>query len=370
MKIIVNASAIDSRGAFSVVNSFLYELYNASDELRSKNIKFHILAANEKLCEYNNDIINVEFVRIAKKSWYHKWLYERKILPNLISSGNYDVYLSMQSYILKNIQAKQFVLIHQPIPFSNFKFNDLEFINWLKYNVIFKNILHKQKNNVAGVIVQTKWLKEALIKQYGYNCKIVVIRPTVGDIVNNNIPLSDDVMNKIGGSYIRLLYPTSEEKYKNNQRLINAINLYNNYNERKVKLLITLKGNDSEFIKYIGKVPYTSIFSLYKSTDALIFPSLTETLGLPLLEAQMTRVPIIASDLPYAKEICGDDAIYFNPRSIDSIVSAIKKYVLDQKNIVMKKVVSDSKQEPHKIYGESYLDYIRFIEEVIRAKAT
>jgi hypothetical protein len=36
-------------------------------------------------------------------------------------------------------------------------------------------------------------------------------------------------------------------------------------------------------------------------------------------------LPIICPDLPYAKSLCGKEAIYFNPDAEKSLLSAIKK---------------------------------------------
>ena len=51
---------------------------------------------------------------------------------------------------------------------------------------------------------------------------------------------------------------------------------------------------------------------MYKSCDALVFPSYIETYGLPLIEAASLGVPIIAADLPYAREVLeGYDGVTF-----------------------------------------------------------
>lgn len=351
IKILVNASALDARGAFSVMNAFLNDMNKNIENFSKYKIKMHFLAANEKLCKYENEFLKVEYINYPKKSWLHKWNYERRILPKLLLNEKYDIYLSMQSYVLNIGCVPQFVLMHQPIPFSDLKFSDIEFKNWLKYDLILKYLLKRQKKYINGIIVQTNWMKQALINKFDYNCPIQIIRPPVDDIKNNNNPLPVKVEKLFQNENIKLIYPTNSEKYKNNKRLIKAVLIFNKNHNTKVSLYLTLDGISSEYINYTGKIPYESILTFYKKTDAMIFPSLTETLGLPLLEAQLYNIPLLVSDLPYAREICGDNCLYFDPISTESIEYAIKQFV--EKNYI----VTQYTEMPN----NSYFDYVRFI---------
>ncbi|HRQ30785.1 MAG TPA: glycosyltransferase [Saprospiraceae bacterium] len=346
---------MDARGAFSVMDSFLKEMNHHYNDFRDNGIKMLFLAGNEKLCRHKNDLLEIEFNPFPKKSWFHKWKYERIILPELFIKGNFDVYLSMQNYVLKNINKKQFVLMHQPIPFSDLKWKDLELLNWFKYNIIFKILLKRQRQLVSGAIVQTAWMKQALIDKFEYNCPVKIIRPAVNNIMNNTKPLPGELLDLFKVNSIKLIYPTNLEKYKNNQRLINAINGYNNSTNKKIVLYLTIPGKSTEYVKYINKIQYESIMTLYTNMDAMIFPSLTETLGLPLLEAQYAEIPILAADLPYAREVCGNECIYFNPRSTLSIINALNVYVENTKVF---------KYKSNTIKG-SYYDYIKFISDTV-----
>ena len=56
--------------------------------------------------------------------------------------------------------------------------------------------------------------------------------------------------------------------------------------------------------------------SLYRRAIALVYPSVVEGFGLPLVEAKHYGTPVIASDIPVFREIAGDAIDYF--RSLDS----------------------------------------------------
>ena len=261
----------------------------------------------------------------------------------------------MQNYVVNVPGIRTFALIHQPIPFSNLSFFELEFSNWIKYNLLLKRIIIDQKKYINGVIVQTEWMKSALKKKFGYTCPIQIIRPPVGSIVNNTAPLDKNLKSMLDSSEIKLFYPTNNERYKNNDRLINAIMKYNELNSPKISLLITLEGNSNEFVKFIGKVSYDSIYNVYKNVDALIFPSMTETMGFPLLEAQQCGLSVLASDLPFAREICGLNALYFNPRDISSIVAQLVSFSKIYPGVNSGSEIFDAKNVG------TYLDYFKFM---------
>ena len=62
----------------------------------------------------------------------------------------------------------------------------------------------------------------------------------------------------------------------------------------------------------MGKLPYETTLSLYKSAAAMLFPSTMETLGLPLVEAAAFGLPILAANVPYAHEVMeGYDGVVF-----------------------------------------------------------
>jgi len=71
------------------------------------------------------------------------------------------------------------------------------------------------------------------------------------------------------------------------------------------------------------------IINLYKYAKAFIFPSLYEGFGLPPLEAMAIRTPVVASDIPVLKEICGDAAYFFNPYDIKTMAKAIHRVLTD-----------------------------------------
>lgn len=81
--------------------------------------------------------------------------------------------------------------------------------------------------------------------------------------------------------------------------------------------------NTPNNIEYLGRVSDAELVELYNEANAFIFPSLYEGFGLPPIEAMASGCPVLASDIPVLREVCGDAAIYFDPRDPSSIKNAI-----------------------------------------------
>lgn len=80
-----------------------------------------------------------------------------------------------------------------------------------------------------------------------------------------------------------------------------------------------------EVVINVGRVSPDCIPSLYDECDALLMPTLLETFGLPYVEAMHHRKPILTSDMDFARAVCGDAALYFDPMEPLAIVEAIEQ---------------------------------------------
>lgn len=82
----------------------------------------------------------------------------------------------------------------------------------------------------------------------------------------------------------------------------------------------------SDRIKVINNPSDSTLVAYLTSSNALIIPSLYEGFGIPLLEAVLYRKKVVCSDLEVFHEIAEEYPCYFDPRSIDSLVAALKTY--------------------------------------------
>jgi len=73
-------------------------------------------------------------------------------------------------------------------------------------------------------------------------------------------------------------------------------------------------------------IPYlksSEMPALYSSASALVFPSLFEGGGIPVIEAMACGCPVVASDIPSVREFAGTGARFFDPHDVASITAAM-----------------------------------------------
>jgi len=78
-----------------------------------------------------------------------------------------------------------------------------------------------------------------------------------------------------------------------------------------------------------GYVPRDRLLSYYKNAICLVFPSLYEGFGLPILEAMACGTPVITSETSSMPEVAGDAALLVNPYDIPAIADAMNRLISD-----------------------------------------
>jgi len=79
----------------------------------------------------------------------------------------------------------------------------------------------------------------------------------------------------------------------------------------------------SDGVEFFDQLTTPELIRLYDQAGSMIFPSLIEGFGIPLIEAMARNLPIAASARPFVSEVAGDAALLFDPNDVDAIVSAI-----------------------------------------------
>ena len=79
----------------------------------------------------------------------------------------------------------------------------------------------------------------------------------------------------------------------------------------------------SDIVVELGAVPYQQLHLLYRRADLYVTPAYTETFAHPLVEAMASGLPVIASDLPVHREICGEAGAYFARFSAEELAETV-----------------------------------------------
>ncbi len=85
----------------------------------------------------------------------------------------------------------------------------------------------------------------------------------------------------------------------------------------------------SDQVKYIGYVTDAQLKALYEHAGCFVYPSLYEGFGFPPLEAMICGCPVIVSNIPSLKEVCGEAALYCDPLKPEDIAGKIEKIMSD-----------------------------------------
>jgi len=301
----VSATALASSGGLTILKQFL-------DHAAKRHDTFFYVYVNDESNLKSSD--NIEFVSVGGVSWLERIYWDWKGFSNRCDSLNIDYVLSLQNTSI-NIMKEQIIYLHQPLPFTDFKFSPFSKADFklFLYQKFYKYFVYKYCKADTKFVVQTNWMKEAIINQGRIpEENISVIKPDINlpefEITDSVILSRDD--------YI-LLYPATPLIYKNHLLLIDVLSLLSNLNMSKgVKLLVTFNEHDYpefvnkaiklevlDMIKFLGVIEYSELCQEYVNCDLLLFPSYVETLGLPLLEAACYGCKIICSDLPYSRDV-------------------------------------------------------------------
>lgn len=189
---------------------------------------------------------------------------------------------------------------------------------------------------VDAFIVQTDIMKEALIATYplAQGRVYVISHPVPEWLLTCNFQRQP--IPPIAERGLKLIYPSAGYPHKNH-KMLNQIQKSKAEKWPVSELILTLDNamNPALSIPWVHCVGFLSpvgLIEAYEKVDALLFLSNKESFGFPLLEAMFLGLPVVCPDLPYAHTLCGDEAIYFDPNSIESLEDALKKlkYLLIQ----------------------------------------
>ncbi|AZA86700.1 glycosyltransferase [Chryseobacterium shandongense] len=190
---------------------------------------------------------------------------------------------------------------------------------WLK-----RKVLIHFKNNTDEWIVQSDTMAKLLSKKIGIDFKKIFIIPFYEVIKEKTI-------KKEKSTY---LYVSNGHEHKNHLKLIDAFCKF--YDIHKAgKLILTIDKQFETLYNFIelkkqkgfpiinhGNVKRDDLGKIYSAAEYLVYPSLSESFGLGLLEAIDNNCKIIGADLPYTYAVC-NPSLVFDPNEVDSIVSSL-----------------------------------------------
>jgi len=142
-----------------------------------------------------------------------------------------------------------------------------------------------------------------------------------------------------------ILYIGNTRPYKNLPRLIHAYSLLCKGNDSCYQLVIGVSDSRNmpllrklskrygllKSTVFINNLTDEEIVALMNLAEIFVFPSLTESFGLPPLEAMACGTPVVASKAGSLPEVLGDAALIVNPENEEEIARGIKQVLTDKR---------------------------------------
>jgi glycosyltransferase involved in cell wall biosynthesis len=263
------------------------------------------------------------------------WLY-RLLIENVVATG-YGYALNANRLVMMGNFPSLFWFRNQIVFFHNTLYlEDNKKSDSLKIRLEKKLFKIAIKFKKPTIYVQTAYVESLVRAYFKEECVIKVVGSPIAKTeleLSQNRKLSEN-------QTLNFIYPAFYYPHKNHHILLRNEKLLEELN---CKIFLTIKKEDvaPEFsdltrVKYFGTMEKRELLNLYANSDALIFPSLNESFGLPLLEAGILKLPIIAPDLRYVHSVVSNFYSY-QANSDILFCNAVRECVLDIRNRCAKK---------------------------------
>jgi len=313
----------------------------------TKNILFRLLESgiiDTIICDVNdyttNNIIGKVNCKVVPLELSRGRLsaLKRNYKFNNFINNNYNkndilVYSPTQHLVMNN-NLNQIVTIHDLMPLLYPKGRAHQYF-------YYKVLIPKYIRKVNKVITVSENTKKDIVKFYDVDKEKV-------KVIYNGYDMNDKFTKQESRNYIFNKYNIEgyffmvgiHYRYKNLHTVIEAYSKI--YKEINLKLVIA--GNSkveygrelvslvdrlglNEHVIFLGYVNDDEKEMLYKASNALIYPSLYEGFGLPVLEAMYNETPVLCSNTSSLPEVVSTAAILFNPLDEVDIINAMRTII-------------------------------------------
>lgn len=270
---------------------------------------------------------NVRFISLYGKN---RFVWNLVTLPWFLFTEQVDSYHTQ--YILPFLIPKTTkVLLH----IHDISFRVFPKLIGRKDRVFLSLLIPRSLRRADVILTPSQFTRDEIVREYGIAPqKIAVIPNALGEqFLGESKSESSEVRKKYRLPERFILYIGTLQPRKNIPFLIEAVSLLR---KRIPDMKLVLVGNRNghhadpdieraieatkmtEHVFFPGYIDEQDLVSVLGSATVFAFPSLYEGFGIPLLEALSQEVPVVASDIPALREVAGDGAVYFDPRSIAS----------------------------------------------------
>jgi glycosyltransferase involved in cell wall biosynthesis len=281
-----------------------------------------------------------------------RFWFEQRRLPSLLRELHVDVLISAGNFAVRNSPVPQILLSGNSLYTSGDFYRDLfarrEYGLWLDTKVK-AGIARKSVKWADRTVAPTQAFADELQRWTGKAATAIHHGFDHSVFFEDQTPLSQAIQSRLDSAEdcTKLLYVSHYNYFRNFETLFRALPLMRETpGGEKVRLFVTCKlragenpgayktnsawslvkqlGIENEIVQ-LGAVPYHQLHHLYRSCDVYVTPSYAETFAHPLVEAMACGLPIVASDLPVHREVCGGAALYFDVSRPDLLARSVSR---------------------------------------------
>lgn len=192
------------------------------------------------------------------------------------------------------------------------------------------------------VMVATEWVKQDIVERLGVPADKIAVIPRNSHLVRQ--PLTAEVartlLNEAKVPKKFIFYPAMSFPHKNHIRLLQALARLRDRDGLTIPLVMSGRRYKPHWpevareIERLGLTPQVAVLgavseelltALFTGAYFMVFPSLFEGLGLPILEAFEHGLPVLAAAETCTPEVAGPGALLFDGKDVDAIAEAIRR---------------------------------------------
>lgn len=379
MKLVINASNIRVGGMLQVALSFIHELRNIPEH------EYHVFLSPEVERQVRKDKFpsNFKFYSFIRYSGYSaalmgKWMaykklqrlkmLEKVIKPEVVFSVFGPTYWKPRAPHVAGFSTPHYVYPESPY------FSEVPFSHRIKQSFFGQLRLMMMIRNIDYLIAETEDVRSRLINHLKVDeHRVFHISNTLNGIYND--PAQWTYRAKLPPrepGELRLVTISSNHLFKNLKIINEVINqvriLRPNLN---IKFVLTLHrrefknlGTNRRYVHFTNRLNVNECPYLYSQCDFMFLPTLLECFSASYPEAMKMELPIITSDLKFAREVCGDAALYFDPVNATDIA---KKIIFLHENPEFQEKMKAEGLKRLVDFGTSTERAVRYLEVAARA---
>jgi glycosyltransferase involved in cell wall biosynthesis len=288
---------------------------------------------------FSSNIIPVIASPAARHPILWKWWYDVKV-PVILKKYKAKLFVSADGFCSLTTKVPQCLVVH-----------DLSFLHYPSFMkkshlIFYKRYTSKFLDKANTVATVSQFSKQDILRQYSISSEKINVVYSASK--QNFQPVSDEIKQQIKENYSGgkeyFLYTGAIHPRKNLLNLMKAFSIFKKRQQSSIKLLLAgrLAWKYDSFIKNLETYKYrddvmllnyleeSQLVKITASAYAVVYPSLFEGFGVPVLEAMQCEVPVITSPASAMEEIAGDAALYADPENYNDMAEKMMRLYKDE----------------------------------------